>query len=1542
MPTNAIINPVLRRALLRHHNLTLPNDPDDDPPSLAALLACVQPLQTDSRFSLNSSLVLGLFSFSRLVMVDDLERNEGLILSHPLLGALVGQHAVPDTPEFVSPDRLDEHYAHNRPFSVIDADSSQQTAIEAVKSGASLVVQGPPGTGKSQTITNIIAELLAAGKKVLFVSAKRAALDVVLQRMADIGLDGLCLPVHDAVDKKAVIDDLYRTCEVARQSQGSTRLNEGQDARLQHCRATLNEHVRLMHTLDEGMRMTAYDAYGRLSALRDTPLIKPVVREPGLFVQESIGRISDLLDHLTAFSDLLLGRTVSLWHQSTITHPLNYQERMVIVSHLTTIETSCATLERMTREMARIAGANVSSIQVSTVQWVCGLVDAALDGPGLEQALLAGDVMIRNDVFKRVDRELDAYRTEREELLGTFDEAIFNLPLDDLQARLDGPYASGFKRLFSHAYRRDRADLEALHRQGDASGKLDYTRLRTTVGVARRAIQRRVALDGDATATTLLGSHYRGADTDKDLLKRALDQNAWYAVLCQSARGQAALTPLPPNQMDELARLCDEARAGLQPMETSLSEIRRLFPVTVLQDWGDDPVLDHTGMTAKLLADEVPHLVTWLDFKQAQRSIADAGFPDLVATLQASRLPLSDWIAAFRHGMLRAWVDYYHDQHPALGHFSQVSHGKVRDEFSHLDRESFAQNQQAVRSAHTRGIQRFLYTDRQQHARLAREATKKRQVWPVRKLMTEIPELLLQVKPCWMMSPLSVTQMVEATRTRFDVVIFDEASQIKMEEGVCAMLRAQQVVVVGDDKQLPPTSFFSQTTLDDESDDADEASFESILDRCAGLLQPFTLRWHYRSKDESLIAFSNLTYYHNDLITFPNAERRPDWGVRLHFVPNGVYDRGGARTNVREAAVVARMILDHYRTGRPESLGVIALSQAQQEAIREAFDALLAQYPGVNVPENGSNGLFIKNLENVQGDERDAIILSIGYARDAGGVLSHNFGPLNRQGGERRLNVAITRARQSLTVVSSIHSTDLDTSRSKADAVAQLRDYLAYAETGVLPQATATTITGDAGTALEDDIRQRLEERGYRVETSVGYSDQRIELAIVDPAQPNRYLLGVECDGLVYRAASTARDRDRLRDAILEGLGWTMHRIWGREWFRDSDAELVRLYDRLQHRAAPPVVPAAKAPLCARCGNPLSPTAHFCGNCGSPAGIPVRPLVPPIQSQGPGPTGTQIVTSLPPVAPPPSTTHSVTLSGPLAAGVMLNGRYRIVQVLGTGAFGRVYRAEDTLDPTSPPLAIKELMDDQFTTPTEKQDAIRWFRREVSNLLNIEHPSIPTVHAYWTATVTSGPFYLAMDLVVGKTLEQTQRDNGPINWRQAAEWGMAIGKALAYLHSQMPPFIFRDLKPPNIMIETGTNTPKLIDFGIARQFTAQIGQTAIGTPGYIPMEQWLGKTEPRSDLYALGATVHSLVSGRTPEAEFARLQGKGLDVEGSLRLLFPPLGTIVTGLPPDFAAAIAKAVAFDVNDRYPDVVTFGIALGQSLGLTPADAAIAMRP
>jgi len=448
---------------------------------------------------------------------------------------------------------------------------------------------------------------------------------------------------------------------------------------------------------------------------------------------------------------------------------------------------------------------------------------------------------------------------------------------------------------------------------------------------------------------------------------------------------------------------------------------------------------------------------------------------------------------------------------------------------------------------------------------------------PLRRLFEKIPNLLPTLKPCLMMSPLSVAQFLPADRYRFDLVIFDEASQVRPHDAIGAIMRGRQIVVAGDRRQLPPTSFFDRAA--DESlidDDQDIRALESILDALRAKAMPSSqLLWHYRSRHEDLISFSNRNFYDSQLITFPSAtaERSPTRGVRLEYVSDAVYEderdavlTTAVRVNRTEARRVAQLVVHHARTRPDESLGVVALNMRQQEVINEEIKQLrlLDQTLDDFFDPERPDLFFVKALEQVQGDERDVIMISVGYGKNRSGVLSHNFGPINQDGGERRLNVLVTRARLQVVVVSSIRAGDIDPSKTQKRGPLLLKSYLDFAERGQIA-LDAQTVGGDGDyeSPFEEQVGNALSQAGYTVRRQVGTSRFRIDLAIVHPDHPGRYVLGIECDGKTYHQSKTARDRDRLRQEILEGLGWAIHRIWSTDWIRQPDRELDKVIARI-------------------------------------------------------------------------------------------------------------------------------------------------------------------------------------------------------------------------------------------------------------------------------------------------------------------------------------------------------------------------------------------
>jgi very-short-patch-repair endonuclease len=584
--------------------------------------------------------------------------------------------------------------------------------------------------------------------------------------------------------------------------------------------------------------------------------------------------------------------------------------------------------------------------------------------------------------------------------------------------------------------------------------------------------------------------------------------------------------------------------------------------------------LDECKKRLTALRDRAGELSDWMDWRELGKRFEHLGLADCWAALQQAKPPREQVVDALLKSVLSWWVDRVFRETPALSGFRREEHERLLHEFRQMDRDLAPLNAHRVGLlADARRPQAPRAIPGSAVALLMREAHKKARHLPVRRLFEEIPDLLLQLKPCMLMSPLSVSQFLDPGKVQFDLVVFDEASQICPEDAVGAILRGKQVVVTGDDKQLPPTNFFQQLA-DDDGDEEDEdtpASFESVLDACLGAgMRPHFLRWHYRSRHEGLIAFSNQQYYDNRLITFPGPlAGKAAAGVEFRHVSDGIYDRGGRRDNVREAEVVADLVFEHFsKHADKKTLGVIAFSQAQMFAIEDEIDRRLVDHPELAVFFKGDRlgGFFVKNLETVQGDERDVILLSVGYGRDANGKFAQHFGPINRNGGQRRLNVAITRAREKLIVVASIRASDIEVGATAAEGVRHLRSYLAFAEGGLevlvaeTPASAPTTLS-----PLETDVMTEVQQLGYQVVPQVGCGGIRVDLGIIDPRQPDTFLLGIECDGPSYHSTPTARDRDRLRYEVLDHLGWRLHRIWSVEWFQRRHQEIERLRELLEN-----------------------------------------------------------------------------------------------------------------------------------------------------------------------------------------------------------------------------------------------------------------------------------------------------------------------------------------------------------------------------------------
>jgi very-short-patch-repair endonuclease len=558
----------------------------------------------------------------------------------------------------------------------------------------------------------------------------------------------------------------------------------------------------------------------------------------------------------------------------------------------------------------------------------------------------------------------------------------------------------------------------------------------------------------------------------------------------------------------------------------------------------------------------------WMALQDTLRDLRELGLSaplDYAISTHVDAAQVSDYLMK---SVYEAWFSTHLESDPRLGLSSAIDRDSLIERFRELDREL---GDAAISTIVESATRRRPRSTAGQGGVILREAEKKRKHIPVRELIGRARDVIQSIHPCFMMSPLAVSQYLPPD-IEFDVVIFDEASQVSPGDAINCIYRGKALITVGDQKQLPPTSFF--TTTDDSDEDSDDenlaADYESILDlmKATGNFTSLTLRWHYRSRHEDLISYSNASFYDGRLVTFPGAISESDrYGVKFHKV-EGIYRRSTGRDNPIEAKYVAQRVVHHFETRPDASLGVVAFSSAQRDTIENAISLARSERPDLDgyFQDDRVDGFFVKSLESVQGDERDVIIFSVGYGPDEMGKFYRQFGPVNRSGGQRRLNVAVTRARELVEIVSSVSSADIGEVTS--EGARHLRRYLDFAERG--PAALALEL-GPSGlgteSPFEDSVIDSIRSWGYDVQPQVGVAGYRIDIGVKHPNAPGSFMLGVECDGAMYHSSRAARDRDRLRHEILEGLGWHIHHIWGTAWYRNRAKEEQRLRELLEQFA---------------------------------------------------------------------------------------------------------------------------------------------------------------------------------------------------------------------------------------------------------------------------------------------------------------------------------------------------------------------------------------
>lgn len=1162
-------NLTLQAKMRAEFGLVIEDFKDEDEVDLTGYYAKVaETVAKQARWEvLPDAMVLGFFSFAKFLMYRDLDPDNWPddvgIEKHEMISALLRDGFPESAPLVPDNANIDEVVKPPELHHVVDADSSQTVVIAEAAGGRSLVVKGPPGTGKSQTITNVIAAAVARGKKVLFVAEKMAALEVVHRRLRQVGLGPLTLELHsNKSNKRAILEELKRTRDAQhRQPRGDAtvirKLGETSDS--------LNAFARRLHTPLTPCELTPQKILGQLTTAQKAGgptgfKLDGAESWCRADVEKRKAVIHDVAERRRAIGVV----PEHVW-RGVRRGALDPVERAEIEAELRRLADILAQLE----DCARAASSELSAPDAVTV----GDLPAALCflnvSPlpiGLDRSSLTHSAWIDSETLQDVlaaGRSLVHAADQADKVIN---EVGRNADYTVMRSVIVTRGVSLF-RFFSGEYRAQISLLRSYLKEPLPKKQQDQIKLIDIVISAQNAER---AFQAVAPLGVAFGAAWKGVRSDWDLLDTFLKWRKENEGLPDEVWGRLASTSA--TEKIEKARVfvasfLPHFERGLGKLVEELDlDIKRAF------DTGDVNSIPLRALTDRLnnWLDDMEGLSQFITFASRTRELSRLGMSSLEDGLHDGFLDHTSLMSAFdqayanvlRVALFNAW--------PELREFDGEGHNNLVSAFRQFDRARIDLAQEQIVASHAEGRPRGAAGIGPLGV-LNAEIARRRGHLPIRILLERAGAAIQQLKPVFMMSPLSVAQFLKPGSIEFDLLVMDEASQIEPVDALGSVARARQIVVVGDERQLPPTAFFKKLTGEEDPEEDDEGVLiqakdaESILDLALAKGVPYRmLSWHYRSKHQSLIAVSNKEFYENKLFIVPSPyDAIAGMGLKFNLLKNTSYDRGGTRTNPGEARAVAEAAIQHARSCPEQTLGVATFSVAQRQAILKELELLRRANPDLEefFSSSSHEPFFVKNLENIQGDERDVIFISVGYGKTETGYLSQSFGPLNREGGERRLNVLISRAKQRCEVFCNFTGADIDLERTRARGVAALKMFLTFAETGHfgLGEVTGTDFDSD----FERDVCERLQAQGYDVKRQIGASGFRVDLAISDSEKPGRFILGIECDGAQYHSSRSARDRDRLRQQVLEAHGWIIHRIWSADWYLRPQAEMKKIEDAI-------------------------------------------------------------------------------------------------------------------------------------------------------------------------------------------------------------------------------------------------------------------------------------------------------------------------------------------------------------------------------------------
>lgn len=1117
-------------------------------------------IMAQTRWDVEEEAFLGTFSFNKFIMWNDIHNNADKLKENKIVASLISGKMEWETSEtLVLETNLDKEYLPSDIALPISADSSQLEAICAAVQDKSFVLHGPPGTGKSQTITNIIANALYQGKKVLFVAEKMAALSVVQKRLTDIGLDPFCLELHSNKSKKStILEQLQKTTEVVKKSSPLEYQTEAE--RLHTLRTELNDYVESLHKQHQSgfSLFDCFTGYAQLNGAPDCITLEERFLD-GLnsdkFVEyteivEELQNVGSLCGH--PFNHPLSEIKTTLYSQQAKASAFDLIS--TYIGLLIQLDKSRIELRKLLKMETSIYSREHDLAAMQLAKELLSLPDtpAEIMNAGNVENTLGNIIEISSHGIKR-----DSYR---QELLNDFNKSILQF---DAESGLTN-WNSASEKWFLPRWLEQNKILKSLNPMSK-SGKVNKQNVVSCLEKLILYKQEQEILDekapmlsktldflwnsGNSDWTNLIQiceaviriHHFTVSLTGDPLLARQIRTN----LSVQFSEGSRAYLEVNGKILQTFIGINDR----IKETETRLSEL-----LDISFSNNEDKTHDWTEIwkqKAQIWNENLDSLRDWTSWNLAVEKCLKFGLEPVVSTYKGGKLKNEEVVNSFKKALYRQCSERIISHDPQLSAFNgKLFENKIR-KFKEKSKYFEELTKAELYSKLASSIPSFTKEASQSSeiGILQRAIRSKGRGMSVRKLFDLIPNLLPRMCPCMLMSPISVAQYFDVDHSKFDLVVFDEASQMPTCEAVGAIARGKNVIVVGDPKQMPPTSFFSTSNFDEEN--AEKEDLESILDDCLALSIPSKhLLWHYRSKHESLIAFSNSNYYDNKLMTFPSPDDIATKVNNIH-VP-GFYDRGKTRQNKFEAAAIVEEVLRRLTDPvlSQRSIGIVTFSSTQQNLIDDLLTEAFVKNPEMElVAKQLNEEIFIKNLENVQGDERDVILFSMGYGPDKDGKISLNFGPLNRDGGWRRLNVAVSRARYEMKVYSTLRSDQIDITRTASEGVAGIKAFLEYSEKGKMVLTQKNYIRKAKPNSFEKLVAEEIQKSGYIVHTDIGCSGYRIDIGVVNPENPSEYILGILTDGENYKSAKTAKDREVVRMEVLRLLGWNIYKLWSPDWW---------------------------------------------------------------------------------------------------------------------------------------------------------------------------------------------------------------------------------------------------------------------------------------------------------------------------------------------------------------------------------------------------------